>query len=83
MKKCLKRVWCSYCVDKKPPEITEAVFLVPVRDKHYGLIPGTVRIDKRVCGVCEKCLKELSEFKRTYAQDMNKNHPNLVYTKQG
>ena len=72
-----KHVWCSFCTHGVPPKIRKSEFLVPVRANHYDLLNG--EIDKRVVGVCSECLKGLSDFKRTYAERIDKESISIVY----
>lgn len=72
-----KHVWCSQCAINNPPKIRKSEFLVPVRSGHYELLDG--EIDKRVVGVCSECLKGLSDFKRTYAERIDKKSISIVY----
>lgn len=70
-------VWCDTCRDSKPRKITAAEFLIPAREKPYGIFKSGF-IDPRVVGVCSKCLKEKNNFQKSNVEPVNINHRYLV-----
>jgi len=74
-----KQVWCQTCVDKKPPLIKSADFLIPVRRKPYDLCRDDLDIDRRVHGICQECLGEKGRFQQMSAEPVDINHRWLVY----
>lgn len=74
-----KQVWCQTCIDKRPPNIKAAEFLIPLREGHYDLHPNGVDIDPRVCGVCAECLACKGKFQRDNAQVVDITHNHFVY----
>ena len=75
-----KKVWCVDCRKKKPPTITGAVFLIPARNRHYGLLPDKSGIDCRVVGICKKCLEQRNEFQKSSAEPVDVYHEHLIYS---
>ena len=73
------RVWCLSCKQKKPPSITGAAFLIPVRVGPYDLVPGTARIDKRVMGACISCIEDKNKFQQSKKQMVDADNAHLVY----
>ena len=78
-KRSIKKVWCFECLDKSPPSIRKAEFLMPLRIRHYDLTSCGSSIDRRVIGICALCLKSKNEFQQSNAEPFNSNHPRLVY----
>ena len=74
-----KQVWCQTCVDKRPPIIKAAEFLIPLRELPYGLHPNGVDIDRRLSGVCAECLAGKGKFQQSSAQAADINHGHFVY----
>ena len=74
-----KQVWCQTCVDKRPPRIKVAEFLIPLREKPYDLHPNGVDIDRRLSGVCAECLACKGKFQQDSAQAVDINHGHFVY----
>ena len=75
----VKRVWCSMCVEKRPPVIRPADFMVYVRATPYGLCDGGLNIDKRLTGVCAECADKLTGWQKDSIQEVNINNSDLVY----
>ena len=73
------RVWCLHCKSKKSPSITGAAFLVPVRERPYDLICGSADIDKRLMGICAKCLDTKNKFQRSEKRPVDADNKHLVY----
>lgn len=76
----MSHVWCVGCTNKKPPRISRADFLVPVRVGYYDLSPDLFNIDARVVGVCKACLADKNAFQRNNVEQVNAKHKHLVYT---
>ena len=76
----VKKVWCVDCRIKRPPIIKQAAFLIPVRKKHYDLLPDKSGIDNRVIGICEECLKGRNKFQRSNTEQVNVEHEHLIYS---
>ena len=51
-------------------------FLIPIRARHYDLLPDQSGIDLRVVGVCNSCILEKNNFqqKNTCPVDINNKH---------
>ena len=73
------RVWCLSCKQKKPPSITGAAFLIPVRMRPYDLVPGTASIDKRVMGACISCIDDKNKFQQSKKKPVDADNKHLVY----
>ena len=78
IKKSIRRVWCSICIDMTPPLIVKADYLVPVRTGFYSLCDNGFEIDERMIGVCKECLNEKNKFQQDNKVDVDIDHPNLV-----
>ena len=78
IKKSIRRVWCSVCIDMIPPKINKADYLVPVRTGFYSLCDNGFEIDERMIGVCKECLNEKNKFQQDNKVDVDIDHPNLV-----
>jgi len=74
-----RQVWCQTCVNKKPPRITRADFLIPMRKNPYDLDENRLEIDRRVHGVCDKCLSHKGKFQQINTEPVDINHKDLVY----
>ena len=72
-------VWCSVCRKKKPPSLTSAAFLVPVRKRHYDLNSEGSAIEKKLTGICVKCLESKNDFQRSNKQPVDADNEHLVY----
>ncbi len=66
-------MWCFNCLLNKPPKIVKAAFLIPKRDNHYW----TDDRDKKLVGVCDKCLEFENDFKKSNKIGVDVNNPNL------
>ena len=73
------RVWCLTCKKKKPPSITGAAFLIPVRKRPYDMVAGTADIDRRLMGACIKCIDAKNKFQRDKKQPVDVDNKHLVY----
>ena len=78
--KSLKRVWCIDCLDKRPPIIRKAAFLIPARKGYYDLLPDGSAIDNRVVGICKECLKDRNKFQQNNTECVNVNHEYIIYS---
>jgi hypothetical protein len=76
--KSIKRIWCNWCLGKKPPSIEKADFLIPYREGHYCLSDDGLTIDNRVVGICKECLKSRNKFQRDNTQPVDVDHPHIV-----
>ena len=74
-----KQVWCQTCVNKRPPHIERADFLIPLRKKPYDLCSDGLGIDQRVFGICVVCLDGKSKFQQGNKAPVDINHGHLVY----
>ena len=74
-----RRVWCSVCVEKRPPIIRSADFMVYVRATPYGLADDGLTIDRRVSGVCASCGDSLTGWQKDSIQEVDITNPHLVY----
>jgi hypothetical protein len=74
-----RQIWCFDCVDRRPPIIKKADFLILVRTGQYELLPSA-DIDNRVVGICKECLKDRNKFQQSNTQAVDINHENLVDT---
>ena len=72
------RVWCLSCKSKSPPVITGAAYLVPVRERPYDMIRGTVDIDRRLAGACESCTESKNKFQKSKKLPVDPENINLV-----
>mgnify|MGYP003628165695 FL=1 len=77
-KKNIKRVWCSGCINQRPPVIKKADYLVPLRTGFYSLCDNGFEIDERVIGVCKECLGDKNKFQRDNKIHVDIDNPNLV-----
>jgi hypothetical protein len=75
-----RQVWCQTCVNERPPRIKSADFLIPMRKKPYDLCRDNLGIDRRVHGVCDKCLSKKEKFQRVNTEAVDIDHRFLVYT---
>lgn len=75
-----KQVWCYDCINKVDSKIIRSYVLIPFRERHYDLAPDELNIDKRVVGVCKKCLELKNDFQRNNTEPINVKHKHLVYT---
>ena len=73
-----KQVWCVGCLEDQPPKIKKADHLIPIRDNPYTIIPDGNSIDKRVMGVCKKCLKSKNQFQQDNTNPVDVNNKNIV-----
>lgn len=78
IKKSIRRVWCSICIDCVPPSIVKADYLVPVRTGFYSLCDNGYEIDTRLIGVCKRCLSVKNKFQQDNKIDVDIDHPDLV-----
>ena len=78
VKKSIRRVWCSLCIDMTPPLIVKANHLVPVRTGFYSLCDNGFEIDERVIGVCNECLPKKNKFQQDNKIPVDIDNPHLV-----
>lgn len=78
-KKNIKRVWCSECINRRPPVIKKAEFLIPARVGYYSLLEDMSGIDTRLVGICGECLAHESDFKRRNTQPVDVDNINLIH----
>ena len=52
---------------------------MPVRERPYDMVSGTVDIDKRLMGACEKCTSDKNNFQRSKKLPVDADNINLVY----
>ena len=79
MKKSIKKVWCSICIEKRPPIIKPAKWLVPFRVGHYTLLPDQSDFDLRLVAVCDECLATKNKFQRDNKIVVDIDNKNLIY----
>lgn len=79
MKEPQQRVWCATCIEKRPPVIRMACYLIPTRKGHYDLNLDGSGVNKGVVGVCKECLKGKNDFQKANKQTVDINNPHLVY----
>ena len=70
-------VLCVSCEEGDPPKINKADHLIPYRKEHYGMLEDG-SIDKRVVGICNKCLKKRNKFHRENTQAVDIGHPHII-----
>lgn len=58
--------------------IKHADMLIPMRERHYDLLPDSASIDARVTGVCFECLYLKNTFQKNNAIPVDVNNKNLV-----
>lgn len=78
LKERKKSVWCLSCKKKVPIVLRDADWLIPVRLSHYALDRDGLNIDKRVCGVCDECLKTKNKFQQKNKEAVVPDHAFLV-----
>ena len=74
-----QRVWCATCIDKRPPVIRMADYLIPTRKGYYDLTLDGSGVSKGLVGVCKQCLKGKNDFQKNNKQPVDINHKHLVY----
>lgn len=75
-----RQIWCIDCIDKRPPTIRKADFLIPARVGYYDLLPDKSGIDNRVVGICKECLVDRNKFQRDNTEHVNVDHENMIYS---
>ncbi|QDP67539.1 MAG: hypothetical protein Unbinned5350contig1004_46 [Prokaryotic dsDNA virus sp.] len=71
-------ILCEDCDEGDPPKINKADHLIPFRTEHYGMLKDGSDIDRKVVGICKKCLKKRNKFQQDNKQAVDVNHPHLV-----
>ena len=68
-----RQCWCVDCLEKAPPKIVRADYLIPARNTYYW----TNESDLKLVGICKECLKNKNEFQKSNTQQVDVDHPHL------